>query len=82
MLSTYQVSYPYHLTSLAMANALDPSVFDVVNIVLALLIQETMAIDVVHLLNCQVSCDWVSFIKFNQWNALFEPFMVIPKMPG
>ena len=33
-----------------------------------------MAFIMVHSLDCKVNCDWVIFIKFNQWNALLEPF--------
>ena len=46
-----------------MAITLDLSVFEVVKIVLGLLIQETMAIDMLHLLECQVNCDWIIFIN-------------------
>ena len=63
-------------------NALDPSVFEVVQIVLALLIHKHTAINVAHLLDSQVSCDWVIFIKFDQWHALLEPFMAIPNVLG
>ena len=49
-----------------MANALDPAIFEVMEIVKAVLIQEHKAIDVAHVLYCHVSCNWVIFIKFNQ----------------
>ena len=49
--------------SSATANALDPSIFEVVKIVRALLIHEKTAIDVVHLLDCQVSCNWIIFYQ-------------------
>ena len=50
------------------------STFEVVKIVWSLLINEIMAVNKVYLLECEVSGDWVIFIKFNQWNALLEPF--------
>ena len=62
-----------------MANALDTPIFKAVKIVGALLIHKHTAIDMTHLLDCEVSCDWV---KFNQWNALIQPFTVIPNMRG
>ena len=72
--------YPRYLTSFATANALGPPIFEVVEIVKALLIQEHTAIDVT--LDCQVSCNWVIFIKFNQWYALLEPFTAISNIAG
>ena len=74
--------YPHYLTSFATANDLDQQIFEVMEIIKALVIEEHSAIDVAHLLDCQVSCNWVIFIKFNQWHALLEPFTVITNMPG
>ena len=67
--------------SVAMANAIDPPIFKVVEIVGALLIHEHMVINIAHLMDSHVSCDLVIFIKFNQWHALLESVMVIPNMP-
>ena len=66
--------------SFSMAYAIDSLICEVVESIGALLIHENTVIDMAHLTDCQVSCDWVIFIKFNQWHALFEPLTVIPNM--
>ena len=67
--------------SLDTANALGLSICEVVKIVYALFILKTTEIDVVDLLDCERSCDWVIFTKFNQWNALLL-FTGIPNTAG
>ena len=57
-------------------------IFEVVKIIWALLIHETTAINVLDLLDCEVSCDWVMFIKVNQWDDRLETFTAIPNMAG
>ena len=72
-----QVLYPCYLMNLATANIISLSIFEVVKIIWALLIHETTAINVLDLLDCEVSCDWVMFINVNQWDDYLETFTAI-----